>query len=211
MPPGTVPPRSMRWLVASALLAAASVQVRHAGLAFVCGMLLLEGCRVFAAPAGAARLRAAVEAGMFAALAAVPTAAYFAWKYLVQDFGGAQRELFDTRLLPLGGLASLLAAGVPPENVAVLALTLPLAFALLVRLWGVDRRLAVVTGVQLLLALSVTGIGAQSTNRLVWALAPLALGALAITDRVLLLGACGVLFLVSLWCGIGHVLGTAAL
>ncbi|HTE06371.1 MAG TPA: hypothetical protein VK824_09260 [Planctomycetota bacterium] len=204
-------PRAMRWLVVAALLAALSVQVRHAGVAFVAGLLLLEGLRVVAAGAGGPRRRALLEAGVVAALSALPTAGYFVFKYRVQDFGAVQAALFDSRLVPLGGFASLLAKGAPPENVAVLALGVPLALALLVRLWEVDRRLALVTGGQLLLALSVTGIGAQSVNRFTWALAPLALGALAVTDRVLLYGTAGVLFVLSLWCGIGHVLGTAAL
>jgi hypothetical protein len=202
-------PRSLGWLLVAALLAALSVQVRHAGVAFVGGLLVVESWRV--ARAGAARARALAEATLLAAVAALPTAAYLWFKFRVQDMGAAERALFDTRFVPLGGLPSLLHSGAPPENVVLIYLSLPLALALLVRLWSVDRRLVVVTGLQLLLALSITGIAAQSLNRLVWSLAPLALGALAIRDRALLAGACGVLFMVSLWCGISHVLGLAAL
>jgi hypothetical protein len=71
--------------------------------------------------------------------------------------------------------------------------------------------LAAIAIATLLVALSFTGVAAQSINRYAWGCWPLAFGALRLRDRAAVWALVGVLFLLSAWCGIGHVRGTLAL
>jgi hypothetical protein len=200
--------RHAGWLLAAGGLFGAAVMMRHLAGATLLGLGLVELARVVRAPRGA-RGRAAGEA--LAALATVPLlAGYFVWKFMAQDLAGVERDLWAMRLVPLGGPASLLEF-TDPETVALLFLTLPLAGLLATGLARLDVRLLVIALATLLVALSFTGIAAQSINRYAWSAWPLALGALRLRDRAATWALVAVLLLLSAWCGIGHVRGTLAL
>ncbi len=200
-------PRSMGWLLLASLLCAASIQVKHLGGPVLAGLALIEGRRLLHTEAG--RGRALLEAA--GVLWTVPViAAYFWWKFTAHDMGGLQQDIWQMRFVPLGGLPSLVSLGTAPEYIAQIVVTLPIAVLLMVRLRGVDGRLALLSALFLLLALSFTGTAAQSLTRYTWSIWPLALGALALRDRAVVWMLCGVLFCVSLWCAAGHVQGTAA-
>ena len=135
---------------------------------------------------------------------------YFVWKFTAHDLAGLQQDIWSMRFLPLGGLPSLVALDTAPEYLAQIVVTLPLVALLIVKLRAVDGRLAVISLCFLFVALSFTGIAAQSITRYAWTVWPLSLGALVLTDRATTWALCGVLFCVSAWCAAGHVLGTAA-
>lgn len=202
-------PRHLGWLSACAVLAAASVMVRHAGAALLLALALVEGLRVLRAPASARR-RALTEA-LLLCWTAIPVAAYFIWKYTAHDLAGLQQDIWRMGFSPLGGLASLLSEGATPEYVAQIYATLPVVIWLLFRARAVDARLTVLGLISLLLLLSYTGTAAQSLMRYMWTLWPAALGVLSLRDRGLVLALAAMLFCLSLMMGMGHVLGTAAL
>jgi hypothetical protein len=129
----------------------------------------------------------------------------------VLHYAEAAEQLFAMGFVPLGGLPSLLALGTAPEYIVQAALAVPLALALLVVLARVDARLALLTGLMLLVVLSSTGVTAQSTGRFVWTLWPLALAGLALRERTLGWALVALLFLWSVQAGVGHVLGTSML
>jgi hypothetical protein len=196
------------WLLAAGGLFGAAVMMRHLAAVTLLGLGLVELVRVVRSPRDG-RGRAAGEA--LAALAAVPlVAGYFVWKFTSQDLAGVERDLWAMGFAPLGGPASLLDF-TDPETMAALFLTLPLAGLLIVALARLDVRLAVIALVTLLVALSFTGIAAQSINRYAWSAWPLALGALRLRDRAATWALVAVLLLLSAWCGLGHVRGTLAL
>jgi hypothetical protein len=182
--------------------------VKHLGGALLVGLALVEAGRV-ARRAAAGRPRALLEAA--AVLWSVPLLAlYFAWKYSAHDLAGLQQDIWSMRFVPLGGLPSLVALDTAPEYLAQILVTLPVVALLIVKLRAVDGRLAVISCCFLFVALSFTGIAAQSITRYAWTLWPLSLGALALDDRAAGWALCGVLACVSAWCAAGHVLGTAA-
>ena len=202
--------RPIGWLLLAGLLAGAGVMVKHLGGALLLGLALIETWRGIRAPArGATRGRAVLEAACV--LWTVPLVAwYFAWKFQAHDLAGLQQDIWSMRFVPLGGLPSLVALDTAPEYLAQIVVTLPLAALLIVKLRAVDARLAVISLAFLFVALSFTGIAAQSITRYTWTVWPLSLGALALDDRATGWALCGVLFCVSAWCATGHVLGTAA-
>ena len=201
-------PRSVPRLLLGSLLFGAAVMVRHLAGATLLALGLIEAWRVLRAPAGT-RGRALRES--LAALAVVPlVAAYFAWKFTAHDLAGLERDIWAMGFSPLGGLPSLLEL-IDPELLPVLLLTLPLCALLIVGLVRLDGRLAVIAVITLLVALSFTGVAAQSINRYAWSCWPLAFGALRLRDRAAVWAIVGVLLLASAWCGIGHVRGTLAL
>jgi len=226
---GAVPrARSLAWLLLASLLCAASVMVRHLGAPVFAALLGIELLRVLRCGPGGAQRAGGGEAGgpgggggtgrsraVLEACAvlwgALPLVAYFVWKFQAHDLGGLQEDIWSMHFAPLGAPASLLRLGVGVQNVVLIYLSLPLALLLLVRLRAVDGRLALVVACWLLLALSFTGLAAQSFTRYVWTFWPLALGALALRDRAVVVALGALLFLLSLWCGVGHALGTAAL
>jgi hypothetical protein len=200
-------PRSAPRLLLASLLFGAAVMVRHLAGATLLALGLIEALRVLRRPA--ARRHALLEA--VTVLAVVPAiAAYFAWKFWSQDLAGLERDIWAMGFSPLGGVPSLLEL-IDPELLPVLLLTLPLCGLLIVGLARLDGRLATVAIVTLLVALSFTGIAAQSINRYAWSCWPLAFGALRLRDRAAVWALVGVLLLLSAWCGIGHVRGTLAL
>jgi 4-amino-4-deoxy-L-arabinose transferase-like glycosyltransferase len=198
--------RALGWLALAGLAAGASVMIKHLGGPVLVGLALIEGLRVMRAER---RGRALLEAAAVL-WAVVPVAAYFVWKYTAHDMAGLQDDIWQMRFVPLWGPASLVAMGTAPEYVAQIYVTLPLVIWLVYKLRVVDGRLALIAGLLLLEALSFTGIAAQSSTRYMWSIWPLALGGLTLTDRSVGWALCGVLFIVSAWCAIGHVLGTAA-
>jgi|GEM_PF-6965729 len=200
--------RDARWLAAASVLFAAAVMVRHLAGATLLGLGIVEALRCARSPRGA-RGRAAVEA--VAVLATVPLlVGYFVWKFTAHDLAVVQRDLWAMGFSPLGGPASLLQL-TDPETIGPLFLTLPLTGLLLAGLVRLDARLAILAGVTLLVALSFTGIAAQSVNRYAWSTWPLLFGALRVRDRAALWSLAGVLLVLSAWSGIGHVRGTLAL
>lgn len=200
--------RNPGWLLASSALLGGAVLVRHVAAATLVGVGLIEAERLHRAARGQRR-RASGEA--CAALAAVaPVAAYLAWKFGQHDLGRVDAELWGMHFSLLGGPASLQEI-LDPESIAMLLLTLPLALLLLTGLVRLDGHLALVAGLQMALSLSFTGIAAQSVNRYVWSIWPLALGVLRLPDRAVAWSLAGVLALLSAMCGLGYVRGTLAL
>ena len=202
-------PRHLGWLALASLLFAASVLVRHLGAPVFVMLLLVEGRAVWRAGPGD-RGRALLEA-VAALWAATLVAAWLVYAERAHGLSTVSREQFAMELSFLGGLPGLFRLGAAPEYIVQAALAVPLAVALILRLRRVDGRLALLSALMLLLALSTTGVAAQSTGRYVWSVWPLALAGLALEDRVLGWGLCGLLFLLSLQGGAGHVLGTSML
>jgi hypothetical protein len=198
--------RSPGWLAVAGLAAGAAVMVKHLGGPLLVALAVIEGLRVTRSER---RGRALAEAAAVLWVV-VPIAAYFVWKFTAHDMAGLQDDIWQMRFLPLWGPASLIAMGTAPEYVAQIYVTLPLVIWLIARLRVIDARLAIVAGLLLLEALSFTGIAAQSSTRYFWSIWPLALGVLTLRDRSLGWALSGVLFIVSAWCAVGHVLGTAA-
>jgi hypothetical protein len=202
-------PRAPGWLLLGSWLFAAGSLVRLLGNALFIGLVLIEGRRVLRAR-GPARRRALFEAAL-ALSGGLGAAAWMIWAEQVLHYSESIRETFGMGFSPLGGLPGLLALGTAPEYVVQAALCVPIAVALLVPLARVDGRLALLAGLMILLALSSTGVAAQSTGRFVWTAWPLALAGLALRERALGWGLCGLLFLWSVQAGVGHVLGTSML
>ena len=214
-------PRRLPWLLLASVLVAASVMTRHIGAPFFLALGLVELLRIVRAGSGSAagagggaggitRGRAFGEA-CCALWAGIPVAAYFLWKMSEHGLNELQEEIWQMRFSFLGGPGSLIDLGIGTQYIALIYLSLPLVLALCVKLRAVDARLALVSVLLLLLALSYTGLAAQSSTRYMWAIWPLALGGLELRDRALTWGLAGVLFGLSVWTGVGHVLGTAAL
>jgi hypothetical protein len=202
-------PRASGWLLLGSWLFAAGSLVRLLGIALFVGLALIEGRRVLRAR-GPARRRALLEAACVLS-GGLGAAAWMVYAERVLHYGESIRETFGMGFSPLGGLPGLLALGTAPEYVVQAALCVPVALALLVPLARVDGRLALLAGCMILLALSSTGVAAQSTGRFVWTAWPLALAGLALRERALGWGLCGLLFLWSVQAGVGHVLGTSML
>lgn len=202
-------PRSLLCMSIASWLFAAAVLVRYLALPIFAGLFLLEARRVLRAPAPE-RGRALIEAAC-ALSGGLGAAAWMFYAVNVLHYSEAAEQLFAMGFVPLGGLPSLLALGTAPEYIVQAALAVPLALALLVLLTRVDARLALLTGLMLLVVLSSTGVTAQSTGRFVWTLWPLALAGLALRERVLGWALVAVLFLWSVQAGVGHVLGTSML
>ncbi len=200
--------RHLGWLLVSSAAFGAAVLVRHLAGATLLAVGVIEVLRV-ARPVRVRRRRALLEAA--AALSATAlVAGYLTWKYVSHDLARVDAELWGMHFRLLGGPASLVGL-VDPESIAVLFLTLPLVVLLLVGLARLDWRLALVASLSLVVALSFTGIAAQSVNRHAWSAWPLALGVLRVQDRAVGWALAGVLFMLSTWCGLGYVRGTLAL
>lgn len=201
-------PRHLGWLLAASWLGAGAMLMRDMAAPLFGAWGLLELARVLRAD-GVRRGRALLEAGALLSGGAASAAA-FAWRLAEHDFVAVQEKLWSVSFVLFGGPASLMRS-VDPEFVVLIYASLPVGLLLLARTWRVDRRLTLVGALSLVLMLSVTGVGAQSFNRYLWATWPLALGALAIRDRGVLWAITAWLFAVSLWCGLGHVQGSMAL
>ena len=200
-------PRSLGWLALASLGLAASGYVRHLGAPTMLALGLIEGARVLRGPTPRGRAITEAAAALWAGL---PLAGYFLWKFSSHDLEGLQEDIWQMRFAFLGGPASLVAR-VGVQNLALILLSLPLALFLLAKLRAVDGRLALVVLLTLVTALSFTGAAAQSFTRYTWSFWPLALGALAVKERGVVALYVGVLLLLSVWTGVGHVMGTAAL
>ncbi|GJM21724.1 MAG: hypothetical protein DHS20C15_16390 [Planctomycetota bacterium] len=205
---GELPRRHLGWLLAASWLGALSLMMRDMGAPLFAAWGLIELVRVVRIP-GEQRSRALLEAGALLS-GGLAAAGAFAWRLAEHDFIEVQQKLWSVRFELFGGPASLMGS-IDPEFVVLIYASLPLGLLLLARTWRVDKRLTLVAALGLVLMLSVTGVGAQSFNRYLWATWPLALGALAIRDRGVLWALTAWLFAVSLWCGLGHVQGSMAL
>jgi hypothetical protein len=205
---GDGPRRHLGWLALSSLLAGAGVMVRHIAAPVFIALAVIEGWRLLRSQTSRGRWLAEAAAALWAG---APVAGYFLWKFQAHGLAELQQDIWQMHFSFLGGPASLVALGTAPEYLAQIYLSLPLVLLLAARLRRVDGRLVVICALALVLAYSFTGIAAQSITRYSWTLWPLALGALAIPDRGVQRALAGVLFCLSLWCGFGHVLGTAAL
>jgi len=204
--------RSLPRLALASLLAAASVMVRHLGATLFLAWATFELVRLVRARHKGRALAEAAALGW----AAVPVAVWFLWKFSAHDMAAIQEQIWDMRFVFLGGPASLLAGSITrpalsPEFVLLIYMSLPLVLWLVWRSLRLDSRLGLLTVLGLLLALSYTGTAAQSFTRYAWSLWPLALGVLGMRDRGAVWTVAGWLGLLSLWCVIGHVQGSAAL
>lgn len=205
-------PRSLDRLALASALAGASVMVRHLGATvFVC-WAVFELLRIVRARS---RGRALLEAAALG-WAGVPVTAWFLWKFSAHDMAAIQERVWDMRFVFLGAPVSLLTgsatrAPLSPEFVLMIYMSLPLVLWLGWRAARLDARLGLLTALGLVLALSYTGAAAQSFNRYAWSLWPLALGALGLRDRGAVWTIAGWLLLLSTWCLVGHVQGSAAL
>ncbi|MCB9897024.1 MAG: hypothetical protein H6825_03355 [Planctomycetes bacterium] len=197
-------PRSYAWLALASLLIGVSVMMRHLGAPLLLALGLVELVRV---------VRRRTRRALLEATALLWTGpllvAYFVSIWDAVDTH--QREIFAMRFVPFGGPPSLLALGISVESVLLIFMTLPLVVLLLARLRAVDGRLLLVALLTLVTAVSFTGIAAQSFTRYAWAIWALPLGALAIRDRAVTWTLAAFLGIVSLWCAVAHVQGSAAL
>lgn len=198
-------PRHLGWLLAASWVGAAAVLTRD---------LFIPLFLVFAVDAGLRWMRAAKEARGRALLEAAALlssglllAPAFYYRFVAHDLGGVQERLWSVSFVPLGGPLSLIER-VDAEFVVLIYASLPIALLLLVKLWRVDRRLVLLSATSLFLMLSFTGVAAQSFLRYVWALWPLALGALALRDRACLWALAAWMVFIAFFTGITHVQGT---
>jgi hypothetical protein len=205
-------PRSLPLLALASLLGGASVMVRHLGATLFLCWAVFEAMRLVRSRTRGRSLAEAAALGW----AGVPVAAWFLWKFSAHDMAAIQERVWDMRFVFLGAPASLLAgsatrAPLSPEYVLMIYMSAPLVLWLGWRVLRLDPRLGLLTALGLVLALSYTGAAAQSFNRYAWSLWPLALGALRLRDRGAVWAIAGWLLLLSAWCLIGHVQGSAAL
>ncbi len=200
--------RHLAWLAGASLLAGASVMVRHIGAPFLLALGVIELLRVLRASEGVPRKLLEACAALWAAL---PVGGYFLWKMSAHDLNGLQEDIWQMRFSFLGGPGSLYELGIETSFVVLIYLTLPIVILMGVKLRKLDGRLALLALLMGVLALSYTGLAAQSTTRYLWTLWPLALGAMELHDKAVVRALAGMLFLLSVWTGVGHVLGTAAL
>lgn len=209
---GAGAPRHLGWLALASLLGGASVMVRHLGATLFVAWAVFEVLRLVRSRT---RGRALLEA-LCLGWAGLPVAGWFAWKFSEHDLSTVQQQVWDMQFAFLGAPASLLTGGElrPPvslEFVVLIYMSLPLVLWLGWRATRLDKRLGLLTLLGLVLALSYTGTAAQAFNRYAWSLWPLALGALAVRERGVVWMASGWLLLLSIWCVLGHVQGSAAL
>lgn len=198
-------PRHLGWLLAASWVGAAAVLTRDLFIPLFLVFAVDAGLRWLRA-AKATRGRALLEAAALLSSALLLAPAFY-YRFVAQDLGGVQERLWSVSFVPFGGPLSLIER-VDAEFVVLIYASLPIALLLLVKLWRVDRRLVLLSATSLFLMLSFTGVAAQSFLRYVWALWPLALGALALRDRACLWALAAWLVFVALFTGITHVQGT---